>query len=198
MHARYALSGLLAFAAATLVSAAPNPAPTVPPNARALEYERGIPGLGDLTSVFGSLFSDVGGFVTSEGGHVFTVLSEDGHDAFTLASGAGGVVTSVGGSVFTVATAAAGSIFTDVTSFGGKAYTVVTDKGGDAITLAESGAGFVTTVAGSVYTAATGGIPTNSGAANALRVGSGYFSGPVLVSLIAVLTGVVAGARIIV
>lgn len=47
---------------------------------------------------------------------MYTVLSEDGHDAFTLATGAGGVVTSVAGSVFTVATAAAGSIFTEVTS----------------------------------------------------------------------------------
>lgn len=54
--------------------------------------------------------------MTSEGGSLYTVLSEKGHDAFTLATGAGGVVTSVAGSVFTVATGAVGSVFEEVTS----------------------------------------------------------------------------------
>lgn len=44
MHARFALSGLLALAATTLVSAAPNPGPTAAPAARAVEVERDIPG----------------------------------------------------------------------------------------------------------------------------------------------------------
>jgi len=73
-----------------------------------------------LPSVFArlvkSLYSDVGGYVTSEAGHVYTVISEKGKSAFTLATGAGGVVTSVAGSVFTVATGAAGSVFEKVTS----------------------------------------------------------------------------------
>lgn len=178
----------------TGVFAVPNPEITPAPVARGEKRQ-----LGDLTSFLGSVFSDVEGYVTSEGGHLYTVLSEDGHSAFTLATGAGGVVTSVAGSVFTVATAAAGSIYEEVTSIGASEFTIITSDGGKAFTLAESGAGVVTTVAGSIFTAATGAIPTKSGAANVLRLGSaGYLSGPVVVALVAVFTGVLAGARLIV
>jgi len=194
MHANLIVSGIFALAAVTSVGASPAPAATPAPVVRAVDLdERGW----DLTSLFKSLYSDVGGYVTSEAGNVYTVISEKGHSAFTLATGAGGVVTSVAGSVFTVATGAAGSVFEEVTSEGGHVYTIVTSEGGKGFTLAASGAGVVTTFAGSVYTAATGSLPTNSGAAYALRAGTGYFSGPVLVSLVAVLTGVITGARLI-
>ncbi|KAF8316055.1 hypothetical protein DL93DRAFT_787256 [Clavulina sp. PMI_390] len=151
-----------------------------------------------LTSLFGSLFSDVGGYVTSEGGHLFTVLSEDGHDAFTLATGAGGVVTSVAGSIFTVATEAAGSIFTEATSIAGHEYTVISEDGHKAFTLATDAAGVVTSVGGSVYTAATGSLPTGTGnSAAGLRPSMAMVSGPVLVSLVTVVSGVFAGASIL-
>jgi len=180
---------------AAVTSASPAPAVTPAPVVRAVGPDER--GWDDLTSLFKSLYSDVGGYVTSEAGHVYTVISEKGRSAFTLATGAGGVVTSIAGSVFTVATGAAGSVFEKVTSEGGHVYTIVTSEGGKAFTLATSGAGVVTTFGGSVFTAATGSLPTNTGAAYALRAGTSYFSGPVLVSLVAVLTGVTTGARLI-
>jgi len=91
------------------------------------------------------------------------------------------------------------SIYEHVTSIGGHAYTVVSSDGGKAFTIATSDAGVVTSVGNSVFTAATGSLPTSSkGAAYALRVGAGgYLSGPVTVALVAVFTGALAGARLI-
>jgi len=78
-------------------------------------------------------------------------------------------------------------------------YTVLSEKGHDAFTIATGAGGVVTSVGGSVFTAATGSIPTttSSSAAYALHAGTGYLSGPALVSLVAVLTGVITGARLI-
>lgn len=51
-----------------------------------------------------------------EAGKAYTIVTKEGGEAFTLATGAGGAVTSFGGSVFTIATADAGKIVEKVTS----------------------------------------------------------------------------------
>ena len=104
---------------------------------------------------------------------MYTVLSEKGHDAFTIATGAGGVVTSVGGSVFTAAT---GSI----------PYVIVST-----ISRRRAVEKLIDIVWNIFRTT------TSSSAAYALHAGTGYLSGPALVSLVAVLTGVITGARLI-
>ena len=103
---------------------------------------------------------------------MYTVLSEKGHDAFTIATGAGGVVTSVGGSVFTAAT---GSI----------PYVIVS-------TISRRAVEKLIDIVWNIFR-----TTTSSSAAYALHAGTGYLSGPALVSLVAVLTGVITGARLI-
>ncbi|KAG8966832.1 hypothetical protein FRC05_002395 [Tulasnella sp. 425] len=147
----------------------------------------------------------------SFGGHAYSVITSEGGRAITLASDGAGVVTSFAGSIYTVATAdvasAATNFATHVTSdhellfteIGGHAYTVITDgAAGDAFTLATGAAGDVTSIGGSLYTVATGSIPTGTANAGYINSPASIFPGtPVLASLLTMAGGVLVGAYVV-
>ncbi|KAG8938350.1 hypothetical protein FRC04_009022 [Tulasnella sp. 424] len=157
---------------------------------------------------------DLGSIVdsaTAFGGHAYSVITSEGGRAITLASDGAGVVTSFAGSIYTVATAdvasAATNFATHVTSdhellfteIGGHAYTVITDgAAGDAFTLATGAAGDVTSIGGSLYTVATGSIPTGTANAGYINSPASIFPGtPVLASLLTMAGGVLVGAYVV-
>ncbi|KAF5352204.1 hypothetical protein D9758_009188 [Tetrapyrgos nigripes] len=103
-----------------------------------------------------------------------------------------GDVTQGVASIFGDATSIAPGVFETITSIGGKVATIITSEGGEALTLVESGAGKATSIAGSLFTVATGALPDNSNAAGSMS-GRLPFSG-LTSSNVAGMVTVVAGA----